>query len=1152
MVLAAVTFAAIFVYLNTLSGDFVWDDRKLIVDDPAITSWNHFAEIFSNDFFSRNEDDVPYGYYRPVTTTSYLLDYTMWGLRPFGYHLTNVLLHAACTAMVALILLRLGIGLSASAIAALLFAVHPIHTENVAWIAGRTDLLAFFFTGVALLLHPLGSTRDTQVRDAPLPRATTASRSRRWLLLAASVLAFTLALLAKEMSVVLIAWLVLIHLLVRRHTWRASAIAVSPYVCVLALYLVWRFLIIQVWLPGELPEHRLSSTLLSSGPTIVRYLIWMLVPVDLNAYVQNPYVTTALDLRCLGSVVIVVFLGLMLWRFAAAEVLLLAAMLAVSFLPILNLVRAAAPADMGNMMAERFCYFASFPFLALIGMAFAWALSHTVRIAPLRYILSASLIVVIALGALRTVERNRDWNNELRFLTKTLEQNPRAVLLWSNLAGYHLRRRDLDRATKAIEQAEALDPNSHAILSSRALWYVVSGRLSEAIPLQKRIVREAGRGQTAALNNLAYLYRMTGQQAQAQSILEALIRSGTNRADPHFNLGEIYHAQGQMDEARAEYRLALDDRPNDLRTAEALASLEVEAGRADAAETIYRRMLAVYPDEVRIWNNLALVRHGQGDTVGALEMLAHVVQIQPGYLKARINYAQLLHDSGRTSEAVTQLEKVVRAGAGTELATLATEQLAALQSHPGARTPRNGTGGADAREAAGTTHSALNSTGDWRPPSAVVLVTVDTLRADFVSFNGHDPATTPFLDTLAQKGVVFTQAYAPSSWTVPSMASLFTSLAPTSHGVTSAVVRRGQVRAQRQLPASLTTLAESLQQAGYVTVGVPANLHLASQLGFAQGFDYYGEAEFMPAPEVNLQAGMQLQRAFGREWETAWSERKTFLWIHYFDPHDPYAAHEPWISRYAPEFERHPSDFPAGLVMRDIRQRYPTPDGALAARIKPLYESEVSYVDEYLRRLSQQLALDDDNVLLIVTSDHGEEIADHQSLGHGHTLYQELVHIPLLMHWPNGLPQGMRIDSPVSLLDIYPTLIELLGLETPPGLQGESLAGLLRKQTRNEPRKLYFELDNRRAHPVTLKAVRDREWKLIREREPAHRTMLFNLAGDPTEQHDVSAQYSEVVSQLDTALDAWLGALPQPPSDLKSVPIDATTRERLRALGYLQ
>jgi thioredoxin-like negative regulator of GroEL len=103
---------------------------------------------------------------------------------------------------------------------------------------------------------------------------------------------------------------------------------------------------------------------------------------------------------------------------------------------------------------------------------------------------------------------------------------------------------------------------------------------------------------------------------------------------------------------------------------------------------IYRRMLDIYPDDARIWNNLALVRHGKGDRVGALEMLAHVVQTQPGYVKARINYAQLLHGAGRTAEAVAQLDEAVRRGAGTEFGNLAAQQLAVIQSDPGARVPR--------------------------------------------------------------------------------------------------------------------------------------------------------------------------------------------------------------------------------------------------------------------------------------------------------------------------------------------------------------------------------------------------------------------------------------------------------------------------------
>ena len=1125
LVLAGVMFAALLAYANTLNADFVWDDRKLIVDDPAITSWRHIPEIFANDFFFRNEDDVPYGYYRPVTTLSYLLDYSIWGLRPFGYHLTNILLHAAGTALVVLMLLRLDCGLGASALAALLFAIHPIHTESVAWIAGRTDLLAFTLTAVAFLAHP---------------HSASARRSTRGVMrLAVSLLAFALALLAKEMSVVFVAWIGLLHLIGRRDDPRAAARAALPYAVVLGAYLAWRFLIIQVGLPGVPPEHHLIRALLSAGVTTLRYLGWMLWPLDLNAYVQNPYVTGVLDLRFLGPIALLVTLALLLRcvQMSARERLLVG-MLAASFLPLMNVVRAAGPADMGNMMAERFCYFPSFPFLGLVAIGVTALVRHSASVS-LRRALYLGLAGVVLLGARRTIQRNRDWNSELAFLTTTLEQSPNAVLLWGNLAGYHLRKRNLDAAAAAIERGEALDPNSHAVLSSRALWQVVRGHFSDALPLQERIVRESARGRTAALNNLAYLYRMTGQADLAQAILEQLVQAPTNRADPHFNLAEIFRARGRLDEARSEYQSALANRPNDLRTAEALAELEVQAGRPDDAEAIYRRLIAVYPNDQRILNNLALVRHGRGDTAGALELLARAVEAQPSYVKARLNYAQLLVDAGRTADAITQLEAAAYAGGATELGAQATRQIAALRS-PGRESTDYGTNATRAQHRGDVSHV----------PAAVVLITIDTLRADFVSFNGHAPQTTPFLDELARTGVVFSQAYATSSWTVPSMASLFTSLTPSSHGVTRGAVRREKVVSQRALPSSLTTLAETLKQAGYATVGVPGNLHLSAEMGFGQGFDYYADAGFHSAPTINALANQQLEHAFGAGWHDTWKTRRPFLWVHYFDPHDPFTARAPWISRYAPAFDANPSAFPAGLTMRSLRQRFPNPDAALAARLTPLYESEVSYTDDAIRAIGSRLGLEDPNLLLIVTADHGEEFVDHGALGHGHTLYEELVRVPLFLRWPSGLPQGVRVDTPVSLLDIFPTLVELLDLSPPPmPLQGHSIAPLLRGAADPTPRRLYFELDRR----PRRRAIRDGTWKLIREFGDPPRMRLFDLDHDPRELHDLAQEHGDIAKRLAGELADWHAALPRPPENPRDVPIrnDAAT-EQLHALGYLQ
>ena len=439
-------------------------------------------------------------------------------------------------------------------------------------------------------------------------------------------------------------------------------------------------------------------------------------------------------------------------------------------------------------------------------------------------------------------------------------------------------------------------------------------------------------------------------------------------------------------------------------------------------------------------------------------------------------------------------------------------------------------------------------------PSAVVLVTVDTLRADGVSFTGTSPATSPFLDSLATKGVVFTHAYAPSSWTAPSMASLFTGLEPAAHGVVSGVVgriRTGEkpkrgVKDQPLLPQSLTTLAESFQAAGYVTIGVPSNLHLAASLGFGQGFDhYYGESRFLEAADVNVRVREQLEAAFGPEWKTTWKKQKTFLWIHYFDPHVPYNACEPWIDEYAPEFATNPSAFPAGVDMPELIKQNPRPGAEIRAKLLPLYHSEVHRVDEHLRLLDQELGLGDDDVLLVMTSDHGEEFGEHGRLGHGEALFDETLRVPLMLHWPVGLPAGKRIDAPASILDVYPTLAELAGLRRPSGIQGRLLRDLL-PTSPSTAAPLYFHTDRAR---IPLYAVRDGSWKLLLgEGLPP---LLFDLSVDPTERNNVAGAHPEVAQRLMKGVAKHRRALPPPPDDAGQVPVtNAEDQKRLEDLGY--
>jgi tetratricopeptide (TPR) repeat protein len=645
LLLAGVFAAAIAVYLSSLGGGFVWDDRQLILDDRAIKSWEHLGEIFTQDFFERREDDLPYGYYRPVTTLSYVLDFSLWSLYSPGYHATNLLLHALCSVLVAWLLLELGWGGVATVVAALLFAVHPIHAENVAWIAGRTDPLAFFFCAIAFLCH-LRSLGDRL------------SARRRRLLTIISVASFAIAMLAKEMSVVLIGWLAAFHFLPARSYGVSFRRAVLPYAVVTLAYVVWRFVVIEVGVPGVSREHGIFAALLSAPPTIARYLSWLVIPVGPSAYVQNPYVTFIFDERLIFSIIffaVAFLIGTRLIR-PRSRTELAIAMLLVSFAPILNFVRVAAPPDMGNVMAERFLYFPSFPFVALVGLGVQSIWRRAAGSTRTQTVIIGAVALVVFALAGATVARNRVWRDEATFLQATLEQAPGAVLLWGNLAQHHLRAGNLEDASDAIDRAATLAPDSYWVRSARALLYVMNGRVAEAIPLQKSIAIEARYGRIPALNNLAYLYRVTNQEDEAVEILEEIVERDQGYVDVYFNLAEIYAARGEIDAARRQYHKALDDRPNQLRVAEALASLELAGGRIEEAERIYHRMLESYPDDPRLLNNIALMRYRGGDIGGALRILEALVEDHPQHARARINYAQLLYGAGRAEEAVGHLE----------------------------------------------------------------------------------------------------------------------------------------------------------------------------------------------------------------------------------------------------------------------------------------------------------------------------------------------------------------------------------------------------------------------------------------------------------------------------------------------------------------
>jgi choline-sulfatase len=418
----------------------------------------------------------------------------------------------------------------------------------------------------------------------------------------------------------------------------------------------------------------------------------------------------------------------------------------------------------------------------------------------------------------------------------------------------------------------------------------------------------------------------------------------------------------------------------------------------------------------------------------------------------------------------------------------------------------------------------------------LLLFTIDTLRGDHVGAAGYPRAVTPNLDALAARGAYFSRAYAPSAWTAPSLVSLLTSVIPDEHGVQRGHPFMARIVAQETIAEGLPSLASSLRGAGYLTVGVTANGHLLPELGFERGFDRYTCAGFVGVDQLGP-AVREVLPILDR------ADEPFFLWVHALDPHTPYAPLGPALETFWPaERPRFPElaavPFPEGYALA-LGGRLPNEEER--AFLVAAYDADVRTVDDYLGELLA--ALPDEPLVVVVASDHGEEFGEHGRHGHGHQLYEETVRVPLVIALPGGTPR--QIATPVSLLDVLPTLLELAGAPPAPLARGRTLAPALRGEPL-DPAPIVIET----SRLEDVRALVDGDLKYVARRAPEPGEALFDLAADPGELRDLSAERPDDLSRLRALLRTELdGAVARRPVPV-TVPLDEATLERLRALGY--
>ena len=570
-----------------------------------------------------------------------------------------------------------------------------------------------------------------------------------------------------------------------------------------------------------------------------------------------------------------------------------------------------------------------------------------------------------------------------------------------------------------------------------------------------------------------------------------------------------------------------------------------------------------------------------------------------------------LGSTGTTRIILEALILLVALGAGTACG-MAAGRIASRRPHPAARTSGGRTwatrvivvaavvwvvwGGreflhlldAAPPPAAGPDHRKMDSANGALPN--VLLISIDTLRADHLSCYGYPEKTSPAIDQLAAEGVLFTKTASTASFTLPAHASMLTGLFPSSHGATyqnrdpRSLVVRGMGR-------GYPTLGEILQDQGYETAGFVSGPLLSHQFGFARGFHSYDDRyDRLQSARARLFSRSLLFRVLAAQglfsdrdldsqrtadevnplvaaWLTGRENQSApfFLFVHYWDPHGPYEPPPPLNQR--PDGSAIVAEYD---MDRLLTGEYTLTAAALSNNLA-LYDGEIRYVDRHIGALLADLRQRGayDNTLIILTSDHGESFGEHDHWEHSRVLYEDVLHVPFIMRLPAGRAAGTVVtDTIAQPTDILPSVLSLARIAPPKGIQGRDLtlhlpgqpipAGPVGEDTIRGPGLAFAELDRNTDWPRRwgarydrdLVSVRTMQWKYIQS--STGQDELYDLKIDPKELNNRAAAHPETLTALKGLLEIWRRSVSGRLDEGETGEIDEGLKENLRGLGYIQ
>ena len=608
LLLAFLAALAALPYLNTLRNLFVYDDATQVVNNPYIQNFDHLKEIFTTPVWSFLGGDYAHNYYRPLMSFGYLLCRQFLGPRPSAFHLVNLVLNLLVVLLVFLVTRRMFNDRALAFVAAGLFAIHPIHSESVAWIAAVTDIeLALFY--LLTFWFFLGLSRVS---------------GRRLILGELSmVVSFALALLAKEPAVTLVALATLYEHSCREDrketSVRTKLSRYGPLWLVLLVYLIVRThfvggLVSRSQFPNMGPDAEIFSALALAGQYIWK-LFW---PAKLCAFYVFHISTSPFDPWVAGGAValmVLAFLFAFFWnrtRLVSFGLLFLF----LNLVPVLN-----APWMAANVFTERYLYLPSVGFCWVLGWAGMTLWRATARHGVMwRGIMVASVLAIAALCTLRIIRRNRDWHDDEALYRTTLALQPDAYIFHINLAAIYLNRDDFKNAEQELREADKLAPDYPLILDNFGLLNLKLKRYDDA---------------------LGYLIR---------SILK-----NPNDPQPHLYMAQVYEQTGHIDYAEKEYRTAINLSPLSHGAHTGFGEFYFDRGRLEEAERQFQESLRAAKTLRGYWG-LGLVYWREGRYAEAEHAFQEAEELAPSSGRAHIMLGLLYTDIKRNREALRELQ----------------------------------------------------------------------------------------------------------------------------------------------------------------------------------------------------------------------------------------------------------------------------------------------------------------------------------------------------------------------------------------------------------------------------------------------------------------------------------------------------------------